>query len=376
MVVASTAENEPSIVQTQEIDLLESGSSSNDDYFADVGFMFEAQQPVRLERFHWDLSKSCQSNDAINSIDDECDGSFSATNRKGISVALHVADDIPGAVQSGHYLWPAAAMLSEYLIKNYSYNRRNATAISRTACDQSPSILMRHKNTPVIRTVVELGAGCALTSLAALQLWQDTIQCLCVTDHDPGTLVRARDNLETTLQLLLEDCNDDDDCDEQLNAAINNIASIPVLFETLEWGDITTVDTMIHNLIQEHLPSSILSSNEGQNQGNLGSFANDSAKTLPAYIDIVLGSDLIYCMEVVRPLFCTATQLMGHTGRFILAQSFLYDDSTEKEIDRVCNLFNLRRRIAVDFASDTLGSGRIQEFYVDDMSAIVEKEDG
>jgi len=75
-----------------------------------------------------------------------------------------------------------------------------------------------------------LGAGCALLSLTALQLWHDSLQCVVVTDHDPGALERAKDNRETTLEDLLESTETEE---EQLDC-INGLASIPILFETLE----------------------------------------------------------------------------------------------------------------------------------------------
>lgn len=263
-----------------------------EDYFADVGFMFEANQPERFELL---------------------------TFGPKITVALHAADDTPGAVQSGHYLWPAAATLAAYLVEHCS------------ACR--------------VVSVVELGAGCALASLAALQLWQETLQCLVVTDHDPGTLVRARTNLESTVQQLLWDGggdgkDDDDDADERLNATINSVVSIPVLFEALEWGDAATVDTIVACQMHDHI-------------------VQRPRTSTVAAVDVVLGSDLIYCATVVEPLLQTAALFIGMTGRFWLSQSFRYDQATEAEIDRVCNELGLQRAILVDEDS---GASRIQEF--------------
>jgi predicted nicotinamide N-methyase len=326
-----------------------------DDYFADVGFMFEAQQPVRYERFDWDTSEFLHTTYIGDEAQDD-------DTKKRISVALHVADDIPGAVQSGHYLWPAAVLLSKYLIRAYSARKKPPVSLSPPRRVPNPPAF------PVVRTVLELGAGCGLASLTALQLWQDTLQCLCLTDHDRGTLVRARDNLETTVQLLVVETNDDDDDDddERLNAAINSIASIPVLFEMLEWGDRHRADTLLQSVIPERLPACLLiSDSEHASRPPLESDnrVDATCTTSPVHMDVVLGSDLIYCTDVVKPLFGTAAHLMGHTGRFILAQSFSYDDATEREIDQVCERYSLQREIIVDFDDDILGKGRIQEFY-------------
>jgi len=269
-------------------------STEGDDYFADVGFMIDASLPVRLEHFHWET-----------------------TDSRNITVALHVADDTPGAVQSGHYLWPAATMLAEYLVK---------TPISTTRTTSS---------------IVELGAGCALASLTALQVFASNVQCIIVTDHDPGTLVRARDNLETTLQMIV-DAAVSDGGDDDLNAAINELASVPVEFEPYEWGQPAT---KILKLVQEHIAAGV------------------------SAVDLVLGTDLIYCKDVVEPLLQTSAQLISKTGRFLLSQSFAYDKDTEGEIDRVCSELELKRTILQDDDTDD-GVRRIQEFVA------AEKEEG
>jgi predicted nicotinamide N-methyase len=220
-------------------------------------------------------------------------------------VAVSAADDEPGAVISGHYLWPAAEMLATYLLEQETRLR------------------------PV--TVVELGAGCALASLAALQIWQDVLQCLVVTDHDPGTLERACDNHESTLQELL----DSSLTDEALNSAINDLGSIPVFFQGLEWGKQDAL-LSIREILQEH------------------------TNTRKGCFDVVLGSDLIYCLQVVEPLFQTVADLMtlGQHSVFILTQSFAYEEETEGEIDRVCEELGLLRSLI----SDDGKGNRIQEF--------------
>ena len=380
----ATANEKVSVVPVVEIE------DNDDDYFADVGFMFESQQPVRFEKFRWDIPTR-RRNDAedTNGNDDGHDNSVDdtvstpralTTTTTTIQIALHVADDHPGAVQSGHYLWPAARMLSEYLIKRYSfsYNDQNY--------DDS--------NHPKISTVIELGAGCAMVSFVALQLWKETLECICITDHDPSTLVRARDNYETTMQQLfhIESCQpgsvpgieeeEEDNCDEQLNTIINTITNIPVLFESLKWGDRTAVDKLLHQTLPERMSLDMLFPTFPQEHHTTNETVDREKNH--HHFDIVLGSDLIYCKEVVRPLFTTAVQLMHSTDSegtsyFVLAQSFEYDTPTENEIDDMCMEFQLQRTIIVDFDSDdnndntatigtsgntttAIGKGRIQEF--------------
>jgi predicted nicotinamide N-methyase len=322
---SSSCEEQPasSICETTTDD----NNYDEDNFFAGVGFMFEGSQPVRLERFDWEIPAS----DNYDDDDNSNSNNNNSNNKRSITVALHVADDVPGAVQSGHYLWPAAAMLCDHLVQTQT----SQTQTTQAGCSE--------KGGGVV-SVVELGAGCALVSLTALQLWQDTLQCVCVTDHDPGTLERARDNLETTVQTLLGECEDDD----HLNAAINGIVSIPVLFETLEWGEADAVTAIVQGAMQEHIV-------QGYYQSTLS-------------VDVVLGSDLIYCSSVVEPLLKTAAQLMGTAGRFVLSQSFVYDAETEAEIDAVCLNLGLKRVILVDQDD---GARRIQEFTMNSVATEV-----
>jgi predicted nicotinamide N-methyase len=73
------------------------------------------------------------------------------------TVSLQFVDDEPGAVQSGHYLWPAAPALAEYLVANW------------------PSL--------PTSAVLELGCGCGLAGLIAAQAGAG---CVLFTDHDFG----------------------------------------------------------------------------------------------------------------------------------------------------------------------------------------------
>jgi predicted nicotinamide N-methyase len=260
-----------------------------DAVYADVGIMFEGSHASTLKHFAFD--------------------------NNNIHIALKVVDDEPGAVQSGHYLWPAAHSLCEYLVQKNNVSERPTT-------------------------ILELGAGCALVSLVALQLYKDKLQCLVVTDHDPGTLERARDNHETTLEELYERAATED---EQLSI-INELGSIPVKTESLEWGEEKDWKKLQEILKQcNHVEKEKASSS--------------------CFFDLILGSDLIYCLEVVEPLLLTASKLLSGDGTFYLSQSFVYDMATEEEMDKVCQTFGLTREILVDDLSAQQKSGvRIQRF--------------
>jgi predicted nicotinamide N-methyase len=244
----------------------------------DIGFMLDQGIPSRLELLQWTTPET----------------------ERLIRVALHVADDEPGAVQSGHYLWPAARSLADYLVA-----KEQDWAIRKQSADEEFSVT----------SVLELGAGCALASLTAQQVGRKGIQCIIVTDHDPGTLGRARDNHETTLERIM----DSSLSDEALDKVINSVASIPVVFTEYEWGSPTVA--LVEEL-QEHTspPSSTF--------------------------DLILGSDLIYDIEVIEPLLSSAAQVMApNNSRFWLSQSFSYGDAAEAEIDRVCQKLSLERTI-------------------------------
>ncbi|RLN44894.1 hypothetical protein BBJ29_001821 [Phytophthora kernoviae] len=101
----------------------------------DVGFMFDAC----LEK------ETCRYNYGPNAA---------------VSVVLTYAKEEPGALQSGHYVWPAAPAMCEYLTS--------------------------HRDVIPAGTVVELGAGCGLTGLAVAQLRPEAT--VIFTDHDPGVL--------------------------------------------------------------------------------------------------------------------------------------------------------------------------------------------
>jgi hypothetical protein len=160
------------------------------------------------------------------------------------------------------------------------------------------------------------------------QLFQESLQCLVITDHDPGTLERARDSHETTLEELYERATSE----EEKMDIINETSSIPADFEALEWGhDLTH----LKEVVMEHID--------------------------PTTFDMILGSDLIYCWDVVEPLFLSASQLMSDDATFFLSQSFVYDEETEDKIDKMCNKLHLERVIVVDKLSSSEGT-RIQTF--------------
>lgn len=255
-------------------------TKEDNDFFGSMGFMFEGSEASTLKRFEWSRE-----------MDQE----------KKIYAALSVVDESPGAVQSGHYLWPAAPAMVQFLL-----NETSSKPLS----------------------IIELGAGCALASLAALQLFLNTLKCIVVTDHDPGTLKRARDNRASTLRELRE---------RRGERFAKEASSVPMLFQSLSWGDNDDAMRVLDSL--------------------------RSTGSTTAAFDWILGSDLVYCVDVVEPLLKTVSLLleMNDSSKFLLAQSFGFDDETEDAIDRTCDQFGLQRTILLE-ALDQEEGARIQIF--------------
>jgi predicted nicotinamide N-methyase len=290
--------------------------TDDDSYYAEFGFLFENNHPVRIEHFRWQIEPDEET--VLVAEDGNSPSRTQAAAIVAVSVAIADTDIMPSTVMSGLYLSPASSVLAEYLVRHYYYHGRQ-----------------QHQHQQV-QSVVELGAGCGLVSLTALQLWQNSLQCLVVTDHDPNTLARARDNLESTMQALIMDAaaeddidddnnnNNNDENDQHLNGIINSLASIPVAFESLEWGDDRAIQGVLRNQIREH-----------------SQFAQAA--------HLILGSDLIDNdddITVVEPLLRTAHALMAPaTGCFLLCQSIPLSPDVEDEIVRVCTNLHLQRRV-------------------------------
>jgi predicted nicotinamide N-methyase len=286
------------------------GEEDMDSLCEELGLLFEGSQATTWRHFSWE-----KKNTAVSPAEGQ------PTSRPTIHAAVSCIDDDPGAVQSGHYLWPAAISLSEYMIAK-SGDSENVKG--------------------KVRSILELGAGTGLPSLCAIQLFQDTLEYLVVTDRDLSTLERARDSYETTMMELYEDA----ETEEGQESVVNEISSILVEFLPLTWGKEKQQWKELQKRL--HLDHSILKANS------------------QVCFDLVLGSDLIHSFDVVEPLLQTAKMAMTKSdgdipaGRFLLSQSFAFDADTEKEIGRVCNALQLSRRTVEDNLS--IDGSKIQEF--------------
>lgn len=250
----------------------------DDDHYTDIGFMFEGSEPSTLKSYEFKSENG---------------------STKSVKIALNIVDEDPGAVQSGHYLWPGAPALAQHLLD--------------------------HCHTLQPRAVLELGAGCALGSIVALQVFDPSVKYLVATDHDPGTLQRAENNHDATLEYL---------GDEQF---AERLLTVPIRWELLTWGDKKGANDLLADLQLQF----------------------DESKKF----DLVLGSDLIYDKDVAKPLLITVSLLMekGEASTFVLSQSFIYDDDTETEIDETCAVVGLTRTVIEDNLKSE-GGVKLQEF--------------
>jgi predicted nicotinamide N-methyase len=184
----------------------------------------------------------------------------SPANGPPIKLSLTLIGEDPGHRQSGHYLWPAAQFLAEYLAQHWAIYHSSL--------------------------VIELGSGIGLCGILCSCLG-DRKQRVILTDYDPGCL-----------ELL------------NINIANNNCQEVAST-QFLQWGSVGVVTEIMEQVTGVGPP-------------------------------LLIGSDLLYCTEVVRPLFetiaqflkkkeSTATALTGaaltdraplEEGQFLLASSF------------------------------------------------------
>jgi hypothetical protein len=91
-----------------------------------------------------------------------------------------------------------------------------------------------------------------------------------------------------------------------------------------------------------------------------GVTTDDGSSNLQNQFDLVVGSDVIYCKEVVLPLLLCVKACMAIAGAFWMCSSFKYSVETEREIDRVCHELLLCREIESCRLED--GGVRLQVF--------------
>lgn len=198
-------------------------------------------------------------------------------------------------MQSGQYLWPAAAAMGQYLVDNWDTL-------------QSSSIL-------------ELGAGVGLAGLVASKL--KGTKRVVLTDYDHGSLQLLNDNKE-------------------LNKTATDTCSITVEF--LEWGKTFTTNNSSSSSNRISKDCNI-SSSDASNNSNIISNNIKPSNSDDNLFPLILGTDLLYCAEIVDPLFKSVVLLMtpSKSSRFILTSSFYTEKDIEEKINVICKTLGLIR---------------------------------
>ena len=239
----------------------------------------------------------------------------------GINVEIRLIGEDPGHVQSGQYLWPAAAFTAQYLIDHWSTL-------------QSSSI-------------VELGAGVGVAGLVASQL--PGCNKVVFTDYDPGALQLIEENVS----LNKHQCNACQ-CGVMFLQWGNEEAGRAVLGIERPTGSNGSASGSENSSSSSSSCSSSSSSScggnnkveiptapSGDDNDNINSItnvicsnstSNSNSSEVPeeTRFPMVLGTDLLYSVDIVEPLFKSARFLMrrgsGETinggGFFLLVSSF------------------------------------------------------
>jgi predicted nicotinamide N-methyase len=136
-------------------------------------------------------------------------------------------------------------------------------------------------------TVLELGAGCGMVGITCAGM--KDCKSVILTDYDPGSLKLLEENIVLNRESMGA-CN---------------------CFVTgLMWGDIESANALL-------------------------GVASAQETRLP----LLVGSDLIYCKDVIRPLFETVASLLSIKGIFILASSFDIGQESNDIFDAECSVF-------------------------------------
>jgi predicted nicotinamide N-methyase len=196
-------------------------------------------------------------------------------------------------VQSGQYLWPAAAFMGRYLQDHWDDLKG--------------------------RKVLELGAGVGLAGILASKL-PGTEQVI-LTDYDHGSL-----------ELLIENI--------QLNLDVGDGCITTV--EYLEWGK----DRKVPNA------SSQASSSGSEKITKTSEISDAVSESISCgevedaeTFSLLLGTDLLYCTDIVKPLFKSVKMLLENSRNscFVLVSSFDPGQDIEEAVSATCNEIGLAR---------------------------------
>lgn len=165
-------------------------------------------------------------------------------------------------------------------------------------------------------SILELGAGVGLAGILASKL--EGAERVVLTDYDHGSIKLLEENVE-------------------LNSTANSTCKISIEF--LEWGK-----TLVSN--GNGCMSCV---------GCLKSKSSDEMKGVKyETFSLLIGTDLLYCIEIVEPLFSSVKSLLSgaKSSRFILVSSFNPGEDIELAIIVFCNEIGLLMEELVKLEED------------------------
>ena len=154
-------------------------------------------------------------------------------------------------------------------------------------------------------SILELGAGVGLAGILASKL--PGAERVVLTDYDHGSIKLLEENV-------------------QLNSTANDTCKISTEF--LEWGKTLVSD-------ENGCMSCV---------GCIKSKSSDEMRGVKLEtFSLVIGTDLLYCIEIVEPLFSSVKTLLfnAKSSRFILVSSFNPGEDIELAITVLCSRIGL-----------------------------------
>ena len=270
-------------------------------------FMFDTAHHKDIETFSFSSITSSSS-----------DTTTAATMHEDFHVDLTMIKGEPGHVQSGQYLWPAARFAVDWMASHaqallllQSDDSLLETSLPNNAVKSSSS----SQGAPPLLSIVELGAGCGLTGLGVCQICPQRVHSVVLTDRDYGSLQLLDEN--ATRLLNRRGADTWASCKE---ASSSPTTPTPTVFSTekLDWGAPIPATLRNRCLSMQSVPVAV--DVDVQLQGKL------------RHVQLLLvGSDLLYCRDVVQPLLQTIFALLCiHRGDKDVDKG--NDHKTEKQI--------------------------------------------
>ena len=279
-------------------------ASESDDDLACIGFMFDTAHAKTSEKFI-----------------------FSDLSGKEFSVDLNRIKGDPGHVQSGQYLWPAAQFAVEWI----AAHAPELDLLPNSMCCSTQNTERGVSNA---LSILELGAGCGLTALGVSQLCPERLVSVVLTDRDYGSLQLLDQNAsilckrlgDTAFPMYLQKRVAEIQQDHRITSKSSGDRTATVsqnqptpsspqnpscslfLAHKLDWGE--AVPTELMERCQSHIQlctSDVLSTLTGHASPSSG----QEIISMPVQL-LLLGSDLLYSIDVVAPLFHSVTQMLVH----------------------------------------------------------------